>query len=156
MKWSRSFQRTTLPKATVHLLDVNIVLALLDERHAHHATAEAWFASSELQWLLCAFTEAGVLRFFTRPKTGGLSIEQATAMLERLKRRPGYSFQPITAEWQALTAPFAKRIHGHNQVTDAYLLGLAVREGLVLTTFDKAVLHLAGEHKRHVLVLEVK
>ena len=81
-------------------------------------------------------------------------MEQATEMLERLKRRRGYSFQPIPAEWQALTAPFSKRIHGHNQVTDAYLLGLAVREGLVLTTFDKAMLHLAGEHERHVLVLE--
>lgn len=81
-------------------------------------------------------------------------MEQATAMLERLKRRPEYHFQPITADWQALTVPFAKRIHGHNQVTDAYLLGLAVREGLVLTTFDKALLHLAGEHKDHVLVLE--
>ncbi len=143
-----------MPRATVYLLDVNVVLALLDERHAHHAAAEVWFDSPGLQWSLCAFTEAGVLRFFTRPKTGGLSMEQATSMLERLKRRPGYSFQPISAEWQALTAPFSKRIHGHNQVTDAYLLGLAVREGLVLTTFDKANLHLAGEYKRHVLVLE--
>ena len=81
-------------------------------------------------------------------------MAQATAMLERLKRRPGYGFQPIIAEWEALTASFAKRIHGHNQVTDAFLLGLAVREGLVLTTFDNALLHLAGEYKRHVLVLE--
>ena len=81
-------------------------------------------------------------------------MEQVTAMLERLKRRPGYYFQSITADWQTLTAPFAKRIHGHNQVTDAYLLGLAVREGLVLITFDKALLHLAGEHRRHVLILE--
>ena len=95
-----------------------------------------------------------MLRFFTRPKTGGLSMEQATAMLERLTRRPGYRFQPIPAEWQALTAPFRRRIHGHNQVTDAYLLGLAVREDLVLTTFDRALLHLAGEYGRHVLVLE--
>ncbi len=81
-------------------------------------------------------------------------MEQATAMLERLRRRPGYSFQPIVADWQALTAPFARRIHGHNQVTDAILLGLAVRDGLVLTTFNKALLHLAEEYKRHVLVLE--
>ena len=81
-------------------------------------------------------------------------MEQVTAMLERLKRRAGYHFQPITADWQTLTTPFARRIHGHNQVTDAYLLGLAVREGLVLTTFDRALLHLAGDHKEHVLFLE--
>ena len=41
------------------------------------------------------------------------------------------------------------------QVTDAYLLGLAMREELVLTTFDKALMHLAGEHRQQVLVLEV-
>ena len=80
-------------------------------------------------------------------------MEQGTAMLDRLKQRPGYHYQPMTADWQTLTASFAKRIHGHNQVTDAYLLGLAVRHRLVLTTFDKALLHLAGEHRNHVLVL---
>ena len=143
-----------MPRATRYLLDVNVVLALLDERHVHHAAAEIWFDSPGLRWSLCPFTEAGVLRFFTRPKTAGLSMEQATAMLKRLKQRPGYGFEPIPAEWEALTAPFSKRIHGHNQVTDAYLLGLAVRAGLVLATFDRALLHLAGEYGQRVLVLE--
>lgn len=81
-------------------------------------------------------------------------MEQGTAMLERWKQRPGYHYQPMTTDWQTLTAPIAKRIHGHNQVTDAYLLGLAVREGLILTMFDKTLLHLAGEDKHHVLVLD--
>lgn len=137
----------------MHLLDVNVLLALLDQRHAHHAATEVWFGSPGLRWSLCAFTEAGVLRFFTRPKTGSLSMEQATTMLERLKQHPGYYYHAIAADWQNLTQPFSKRLHGHNQITDAYLLGLAIREGLVLTTFDKALLHLAGEHEKHVLVL---
>ena len=81
-------------------------------------------------------------------------MDQVTAMLRRLKQEPGYHYQPIHADWQDLTEPFRKRLHGHNQVTDAYLLGLAVREGLVLTTFDRGLLHLAGEHKEHLLVLE--
>jgi hypothetical protein len=39
-------------------------------------------------------------------------------------------------------------------VTDAYLLGLAIREELILVTMDKAILHLAGsEHRKHVLLL---
>lgn len=146
----------TLADRPVHLLDVNVVLALLDEAHVHNEMAEQWFDTPGLQWALCAFTEAGVLRFLTRPKTGEMSMAQVTAMLDSLKRQPGYHYQPIAADWQALTTPFIKRLHGHNQVTDAYLLGLAVREGLVLTTFDKALLHLAGEHEKHVLVLEAK
>lgn len=145
-----------LAKLRVHLLDVNLVLALLDQAHVHNEAAEQWFSTPGLQCALCAFTEAGVLRFLTRPKTGDMSMEQVTAMLERLKIQPGFRYQPITADWQTLTKPFSRRVHGHNQVTDAYLLGLAVREGLVLTTFDKAILHLAGEHQKHVLVLEAK
>ncbi len=138
----------------VHLLDVNVVLALLDQAHIHNKAVEEWFYTPGLQWALCAFSEAGVLRFLTRPKTGEMSMRQVTAMLERLKQQPGYHYQPVAADWHALTGPFLKRVHGHNQVTDAYLLGLAVRQGLVLTTFDKALLHMAGEYRKHVLVLD--
>ena len=89
-------------------------------------------------------------------KALNLPMQQATDLLKGLTEQPGYNYQPILADWQTLTEPFAKRLHGHNQVTDAYLLGLAVREGLILTTFDKAILYLAGEHRNHVLVLEAK
>lgn len=143
-----------MPEPPIHLLDVNVVLALLDQNHVHHESAGKWFDTPGLQWAICAFTEAGVLRFLTRPKTGGMSMEQVTLMLETLRQQLGYHYQPVTGDWRSLTQPFFKRVHGHNQVTDAYLLGLAVLDGLVLTTFDKALLHLAGEHKRHVLVLE--
>lgn len=67
--------------------------------------------------------------------------------------RESLGYQPISADWQTLTAPITKRLHGHNQVTDAYLLGLALREGMVLVTLDRALLHLAGEHRDHVLLL---
>lgn len=40
-------------------------------------------------------------------------------------------------------------------MTDAYLLGLSVREGLVLATMDKGLLHLAGEqYGAQVLLLQ--
>jgi hypothetical protein len=52
--------------------------------------------------------------------------------------------------------PFFNRLHGHKQVTDAYLLGHAVLDGLVLATFDGGILHLAGEHSQHVHVLAAK
>ena len=81
-------------------------------------------------------------------------MSEATAILKQLAKHPGYRYLPITADWQTLCAPFFPRLYGTKQVTDAYLLGLAVREGLVLTTFDKALLHLAGEHRKHVLMLE--
>ena len=82
-------------------------------------------------------------------------MSEATEVLKLLARHPGYRYLPITADWQTLCGPFFTRLYGTKQVTDAYLLGLAVREDLVLVTMDKAILHLAGrEYRRHVLVLK--
>ena len=156
LRWSKSCPKMTLSKCPIHLLDVNVVVALLDQLHIHNAIVDEWFDTPGLQWSLCAFTEAGVLRYLTRPKTGKMSMEQTAAILDSLKMEPGYHFQPITADWKDLTEPFARRVHGHNHVTDAYLLGLAIREGLILTTFDKAILHMAGEHKKNVLLLKAR
>lgn len=136
-----------------YLLDVNVLVALLDEDHVHHKTVLAWFYTPGRQWAICPFTEAGLLRHMTRPKIGDMSMEEATAMVARLAQESGYHYQPISADWQTLCGRFFKRLFGHKQITDAYLLGLAAHEGLVLVTFDKAILHLAGEHSSHVLVL---
>jgi predicted nucleic acid-binding protein len=38
----------------------------------------------------------------------------------------------------------AGAISGHQQITDAYLLGLAISHGGVLATFDRGVLGLSG------------
>jgi predicted nucleic acid-binding protein len=141
-------------KAPVHLLDVNTVIALLDEAHVHHHSVMKWFDTPGLQWALSPFTEAGLLRFMMQPKMGGMGMEEVSLMLARLRQEPGYHYQAMSADWHTLTKPFSRRLHGHRQVTDAYLLGLAVNEGLTLVTFDRAMLHLAGEHGGRVLVLE--
>lgn len=143
-----------MSKALRFLLDVNVLVALLDEDHVHHQLVSEWFDTPDLRWAICPFTEAGFLRYMTRPKLGDVSMEEATAMLARLAQEPGYQYQPISADWQTLCGIFFKRLFGHNQITDAYLLGVAVREGLVLVTFDRAILHLAGEHSKHVHLLE--
>ena len=143
-----------LPKASQYLLDVNVLVALLDEEHVHHQVVTEWFDTAGLQWAICPLTEAGLLRHMTRPKIGDMSMEEATAMLAQLAQQPGYHYQSISADWQTLCGRFFKRLFGHKQITDAYLLGLAVLEGLVLVTLDRAMLHLAGEDNKHVLILQ--
>lgn len=82
-------------------------------------------------------------------------MSEATAVLKQFSQHPGYRFLPIDADWQTLSSPFFNRLYGTKQVTDAYLLGLAVQSNLVLVTMDKAILHLAGtEHSKQVLVLK--
>jgi hypothetical protein len=84
-------------------------------------------------------------------------MSEATAVLARMAQQPGYHYLPIAADWQTLCSPFFTRLYSTKQVTDAYLLGLALREGLVLVTMDKAIMHLAGkEYSKHVLLLEEK
>ena len=57
--------------------------------------------------------------------------------------------------WVSLAKPFQERLFGHQQITDAYLLGLAVRESGVLVTLDKAIRYMAGpKYAKHLLVLE--
>lgn len=145
-----------LPKARRYLFDVNVLIALLDEDHVHHEVATQWFSTPGLQWTLCPFTEAGLLRYMTKSETGGLEMAEATALLANLAEEPGYHYQSVSADWCSLCQPFSKRVFGPNQVTDAFLLGMAIRDGLVLVTFDRAILHLAGEHRNHVHLLETK
>jgi len=146
----------SLSKGSRHLLDVNVLVALTARSHVHHRLVKEWFyASPNLPWGVCAFTEAGFLRNATAPRPGQIAMSEATAVLEQLTRHPGYRYLPIAADWKTLCSPFSARLYGTKQVTDAYLLGLAVREGLVLVTMDKAILHLAGtEYGKQVLVLQ--
>jgi hypothetical protein len=139
-----------------HLLDVDVLVAFTDEDHEHHKIVRNWFIrESQNAWGLCAFTEAGFLRVTTRPKTGGRTFEQASAMLAQLVIRPGYRYWPITSEWSVLAAPFRNRLFGHQQITDAYLLGLAVKENGVVVTLDRAMSHLAGaQYSRNLVILE--
>ena len=97
------------------------------------------------------------MRLTTNPKTslGAGDFTRAIAVLVNLTKKSGYCFWPITESWATLTAPFATRIFGHQQVTDAYLLGLAIKEDGVLVTFDRGLKYMAGaEFSRNLLVLE--
>lgn len=140
------------------LLDLNVLIALLSEEHEHHRKANMWFGSlMNDEWGLCPLTEAGFIRIMTNPaaRFGGNGLRAATAVLRDLAARAGYRFWPIAGSWASLTVPFAARIFGHLQVTDAYLLGLAIKENGVLVTFDKGIVFLAGaEFRKHVLLLE--
>lgn len=141
--------------ARAYLLDANVLVALADEHHVHHRRALTWFRTSPGEWGTCAFTEAAFLRITTNPATGVLNMTEAIEVLTSLLNEPGYRFWPITANWTTVAAPFLKRIFGHKQITDAYLLGLAIQEKGVLVTLDRGIRHMAGErYAGNVLVLE--
>lgn len=134
---------------------MNTLIALADREHTHHELAAGWFRSAGRSgWGVCAFTEAGFLRVVTRAG-GGRPLEAATEILARFSKHPGYRYWPLSAGWATLAAPFRGRLFGHQQITDAYLLGLAVKKNGVLVSMDKGLIHLAGSQYRHnLLILE--
>ncbi len=140
-----------------NLLDVNVLIALTDDTHQDHRKAWKWFAArGKENWGICPLTEAGYVRVTSNPSmhTGARTVAASAEVLQELMREPGYHFWPFTDGWAALTAPFADRIFGHQQVTDAYLLGLAIKEDGVLVTFDRGLKYMAGaEFSRNLLVL---
>jgi hypothetical protein len=138
-----------------YLLDVNVLIALTEPAHARYRTATKWFAIPGLSWGMCAFSEAGFLRLTASPSVGRHSVAEGESVLTALTTLPGYRYWPIAASWATLVAPFRERLYGHQQITDALLLGLAIKENGVLVTLDRAIKSLAGpKYSANVLVLE--
>jgi len=141
-----------------YLLDLNALIALADPDHLHYQAMQKWFdAFGKEDWGVCPLTEAGFVRVTTHPgyRPASRTVAQATAILADFATHPGYRYWAISDKWAMLTAPFSARLLGHQQVTDAYLLGLAVKEKGVLVTFDRGMRYLAGaDYSRNLLVLD--
>jgi hypothetical protein len=137
------------------LLDVNILVALFDPAHSHHRIVARWFSSPGLRWGVCAFTEAGFLRIATSTTAGRYTLKGAADIVRSFSNDPNFTYWPIRSSWTSLTESFHGRLYGHQQITDAYLLGLAIEEDGILVTLDKAIRSMAGpKYQKHVLILE--
>lgn len=123
-----------------YLLDVNVLIALIDPAHVQHDRAHVWFGrSGKKAWATCPLTENGVLRIVGHPRypnSPGTPAAVAELMAGMLAL-PGHEFWPDN-----VTLLDSQRIHGARlldsaQVTDSYLLALAVAHGGQLATFDR-------------------
>jgi toxin-antitoxin system PIN domain toxin len=120
---------------------VNVLIALHDVQHVHHASAAAWFGrNADLGWASCPLTQNGALRIMCQP-----AYPQAVPVAELMARLRRSFSHPLHAFWAddiSLADPArfrADQIHGHRQLTDIYLLALAVRHGGRLVTFDTRI-----------------
>jgi toxin-antitoxin system PIN domain toxin len=123
------------------LLDVNVLLALLDVDHIDHRRAQEWI-SEEIQhgWASCALTENGFVRIISQPKyPSPVSPFEAVKRLRRATRTEHHEFWPCTISLLEDRRINSSHVHGPRQVTDAYLLALAVEHGGRFVTFDRSV-----------------
>lgn len=128
------------------LLDVNVLIALVDADHVSHQAAHDWFGrEGRRSWATCPLTENGLVRIVGHPKyqDGAASPAQVLHILARLTELDGHVRWPDDV---SLTDPglfVAERLLTPSQVTDTYLLGLAVRHGGRLATLDRRLSPLA-------------
>jgi len=139
------------------LLDVNVLIALLDADHSLHARATEWLGSHAREgWASCPITENGCVRIMSHPGyPNALPVPAVMARLAEASASDFHEFWPDDISLLDARVANATRIHGPRQITDVYLLALAVRHGGQFVTLDTSVSHVAviGAEKRHVLVL---
>ncbi len=139
------------------LLDVNVLIALFDQDHTLHARARAWFeANAHAGWASCPLTQNGCVRVMANPAyPNPLPVAQVTVRLRDAIADPHHEFWPDDVSLLDERVADATRIHGPRQVTDLYLLALAVRRRGTFATFDASVVGDAvhGAAKRHLTLL---
>ena len=124
------------------LLDVNVLIALFDAEHIHHETAHEWFESpSRGPWSTCPLTENGFVRIVANPGYPGrrTTVADAAERLRILCQTDEHVFWPNSLSLRDRERITAGSIRGYRQITDVYLLALAVHNSGVLTTFDDAI-----------------
>jgi toxin-antitoxin system PIN domain toxin len=140
-----------------NLLDINVLVALLWRSHEDHEKAQNWFAhAAKAGWATCPFTQAGCVRILSNPafSKNAVTPQQALKLLSVNMNHPSHMFWPDDLTFPEAVAPLEKLLVGHKQVSDAYLLGLAIRRKAKLVTLDRSVSALlTRERQATVLVL---
>lgn len=124
----------------MYLLDINVLIALADFDHVHHEETEAFFQKfCRNGWATCPLVENGFIRIFGHPKypQGPGTTHGARSVLHRLLSRPGHQFWPDSISLADATAH--PNLPGFRDLTDYYLLALAVDHHARLVTLDQRI-----------------
>lgn len=139
------------------LLDVNVLIALLDADHSLHERAFEWFGvHARGGWASCPISQNGCLRIMSHPAyPNALPV---AAVMERLAAATRSSYHQFWPDDVSLLDPSIAdpgRIHGPRQLTDVFLLALAIHHGGRFVTFDTAVPPSAVKRaeKQHLVIL---
>lgn len=140
------------------LLDVNVLIALLDADHVDHRRAHEWLDDGmDDGWASCAITENGFVRMISQPRyPSPVAPAAAIELLARACDAGPHEFWSCSISLLDAHVVDRSRLHGPRQVTDAYLLALAVVNDGRFVTFDRALSLTAvrGATDHHLTVLD--
>lgn len=123
------------------LLDVNILIALLDGSHIHHCLVTDRLARNiDEGWASSPITQNGCIRILSQPGyRNSVPAAQVAARLSEAKQHLSHQFWADTFSLLQLGSLEWGRILSSRQVTDAYLLALAVQQGGRYVTLDRGI-----------------
>jgi toxin-antitoxin system PIN domain toxin len=139
------------------LLDVNLLIGLLQPDHVHHSSAHRWWTENgSAGWASCPLTQNGFVRIVSQPRyPKPIPVTRAIALLQEATAATDHAFWPNDISLADPQRFDSERILGPKQLTDIYLLALAVKNGGRLATFDRTIPIAAvrGAEPRHVAVI---
>ncbi|MBM3266040.1 MAG: PIN domain-containing protein [Candidatus Sericytochromatia bacterium] len=139
------------------LLDINVLLALFDTGHQSHGRAREWLEQHiEEGWASCPITQNGFVRIASLPAfPNHVSPAEAVDRLAEATRSGYHEFWPDDLSILDAAVADRTRIHGAKQITDVYLLALAVQHGGCFVTFEDRIPRSAvrGAKPSHLLTL---
>jgi toxin-antitoxin system PIN domain toxin len=141
-----------------YLLDTNLLIALLWPSHERHGLAVKWFTRHRAKgWATCPFTQAGFVRIVSNPAFSRDAVQprEAIHILSANTAAKDHSLWTDELPLADAVAFAGLRLMGHQQVTDAYLLGLAIRRGGVLATLDQRIAALTEPKSAERRALEI-
>ena len=123
------------------LLDINVLIALLDSDHASHDSAISWFSKHRREgWASCPITQNGCIRIMSNPGyPNPLPVQAVVQRLAEACHQHIHEFWPDTVSLLDSDVVDCTQIHGPRQLTDIYLLALAVKHEGRLVTFDTSI-----------------
>ncbi|CAB4139709.1 COG1848 Predicted nucleic acid-binding protein, contains PIN domain [uncultured Caudovirales phage] len=125
---------------TTFLLDVNVLIALIDQFHVHHDISHDWFKKEGSEsWASCPLTQNAVIRIVGNPRypnSPGTPFEVAKIM-KKFCELPGHVFFSDSLSIFDEKQINISRLLNSSQITDTYLLALASSKNSKLATFDK-------------------
>lgn len=126
-------------KARPLLLDVNALLALAWPNHQFHGAVLRRLDRRPVpQWATCLLTELAFVRLSSNPAIVDLRTTpgQALDILSRLTADQHHVYLDVLPSLVSVEGTF-RRLLGHQQVTDAYLVAVAEANDATLLTLDQ-------------------
>lgn len=139
------------------LFDVNVLIALLDKEHVGHRVATDWYGHNlDAGWASCPLTENGAARIMSSSGyPNPLPIAEILLRLAQAMDDSDHEFWPDDVSLVDTSIFRREALLGPMQITDRYLLALAVRNNGRLVTFDQSLRPTAvvGAEAKHLIQL---